>query len=258
MDTHASPYELSTDFQRTKAALRQDQLEKLNQRFAYVKMAYPEGQHQRNVRIEDACCGHLREIAERFWHELLEPASLSNERRSELFQRAIDEAFDDVRRPAQECGGYEVVADFRDHLLQGHVAVPHGDLKFSNQDTHQIIAAVQPLPDELRVGVCEYAYPVTQQVTEETSGVTTVDGVMGVKRNPGGRPREYREIDGAELNRRRGKKSQKAFARLCGISEDSLQKAESGLATLRTLKKICKFLKTKPEELKKNMPQKLQ
>ncbi len=71
-----------------------------------------------------------------------------------------------------------------------------------------------------------------------------------------GRPIGIGKIDGENVKGLRGKTPQKPFARLCGISVDNLQRAEHGLATDKTLGKICKYVNKKgknisPADLKK-------
>lgn len=73
---------------------------------------------------------------------------------------------------------------------------------------------------------------------------------------PGGRPKAL-AIAGEKILALRGDASQEAFCRLCKISTDTLQKAERGTATEKTIIKICKYAAKKgqnltPEELKIN------
>jgi hypothetical protein len=77
----------------------------------------------------------------------------------------------------------------------------------------------------------------------------------------GGRPRELIAIDSAKVKRLRGKRSKATFARRCGISEDTLDRAErNGMASVRTIDAICGFangqgIKLTPDDLKRNQPQ---
>ena len=76
-----------------------------------------------------------------------------------------------------------------------------------------------------------------------------------------GRPKRG-EIHGDRVRSLRGEEaSQKAFARLCRISPETLQKAERGSASEKTLFKICKYVAKKgiirtPEDLQKKPPAK--
>ena len=67
-----------------------------------------------------------------------------------------------------------------------------------------------------------------------------------------GRPLAMREIDGQSVTRLRGQVSKKAFASLCGISEDTLKKAEDGRATLKTLENVCRYLATQGKSIDAN------
>jgi hypothetical protein len=77
----------------------------------------------------------------------------------------------------------------------------------------------------------------------------------------GGRPRELCAIDPEKVKNLRGKKPKAFFARRCGISEDTLERAErDGMASRRTISAICEYakgqhIKLKPEDLKTKSPQ---
>jgi hypothetical protein len=83
------------------------------------------------------------------------------------------------------------------------------------------------------------------------------------RKSNGGRPREKVAIDRDKLNNQIGATPRTTFARLCNISDDVLQEAcNHGLATDKTLRAICKYLRSKNVEIKlkdfKNPPQKPQ
>jgi hypothetical protein len=122
MPSREGSYELTSDFRNTKRDLDQKLHDDLQRDLDSINRDLPSGHSQRAVRIEDACCGHLDRTAKKYWQELLEPAPLSNQRRSELFQRAINEAFQEIGACARKCGGYEAVENFRDNLLRGDLA----------------------------------------------------------------------------------------------------------------------------------------
>src|SRR5437016_398078 len=96
MPSREGSYELTSDFRNTKRDLDQKLHDDLQRDLDSINRDFPRGHSQRAVRIEDACCGHLDRTAKKYWQELLEPAPLSNQRRSELFQRAINEAFQEI------------------------------------------------------------------------------------------------------------------------------------------------------------------
>jgi hypothetical protein len=122
-------YELTSDFRNAKRDLDQELQDALQRELGFINRDFPEvttrlkvrGHSQRAVRIEDACYGHLARTAKKYWQELLEPAPLSPQRRSELFQRAVNEAFQEIGACARQCGGYGAVESFRDKLLRRDV-----------------------------------------------------------------------------------------------------------------------------------------
>jgi hypothetical protein len=74
------------------------------------------------------------------------------------------------------------------------------------------------------------------------------------KAGKGGRPVKQR-LDGETIKAARGERKQTVFAKLCGISVDTLQRAErNGGSSESTTRKIAKYLKT----LEKDTPQKPQ
>ena len=78
--------------------------------------------------------------------------------------------------------------------------------------------------------------------TPEHPAVPLSDRRQKPSGNKGGRPREIRDIDGEKVKALRGDMSQKVFCRRCHIrSEDTLQRAERGYATRKTVAKICKY-----------------
>jgi hypothetical protein len=87
-----------------------------------INRNFPHGHSQRALRIEDACWGHLDRTAKKYWQDLLEPAPLPPQRRSDLFQRAINEAFQEIGGCARKGGVHQVVESFRDELLKRDLA----------------------------------------------------------------------------------------------------------------------------------------
>jgi DNA-binding transcriptional regulator YiaG len=76
----------------------------------------------------------------------------------------------------------------------------------------------------------------------------------------GGRPPAL-AIVGEKITELRDETSQATFARLTKLSIDVVQRAERGEATARTIRKLCKYAKSKgfsltPDTLRKNTPQK--
>ena len=89
-----------------------------------------------------------------------------------------------------------------------------------------------------------------------TSGEESQPAERRLKR--GGRPRLY--VDGERIRKLRGRQSQLAFARFCGISVDALRNAEEGHCSKETIGKIVEKLRRdgkaiKVEDLLKNPPQ---
>jgi len=111
-------YELTSEFRNTKRDLDRDLHNYLKQDLDSINRDFPRGHSQQAVTIEDACCSHLARTAKKYWEELLEPAPLSPQRRSQLFRRAIDEAFREIGACARKSGGHEAVKSYRDHLMQ--------------------------------------------------------------------------------------------------------------------------------------------
>jgi hypothetical protein len=73
--------------------------------------------------------------------------------------------------------------------------------------------------------------------------------IEGRKKTPGGRPKALLAIDGKKIRTLRGRLSQTAFCLGRKISTDVIQKAEGGLATRRTVEKICEIAKKKGQNL---------
>jgi hypothetical protein len=68
-------------------------------------------------------------------------------------------------------------------------------------------------------------------------------------------------IFGEKVSDLRRDRSQQAFATTIGLSVDVIQRAERGEATIRTIRKICKYARSKnpdltTETLQKNPPPK--
>jgi hypothetical protein len=73
--------------------------------------------------------------------------------------------------------------------------------------------------------------------------------IEGRKKTPGGRPKAVLVVAGEKIQTLRGDASQQAFHRWCKISIDTLQRAEGGLATEQTLRRICAYAAKKGRNL---------
>ena len=77
---------------------------------------------------------------------------------------------------------------------------------------------------------------------------------MTREKTPAGRPKAF-PISGEKIRALRDEANQRPFSKQCKISTDTLQKAERGAATEKTIRKICKYACKKgqnltPEDLK--------
>ena len=139
MPSREGSYELTSEFRNAKRDLDKELRDAKQRDLDTINRDLPSGHSQQAVRIEDACCGHLSRTAEKYWLELLEPAPLSRQRRSELFQRAINKAFQEVGACARKCGGYEAVESFRDEILgRDLVRLGAGETEDAANDTHAV------------------------------------------------------------------------------------------------------------------------
>lgn len=118
MPSREGPYELTSDFRSAKRDLHQELQDDLQRNLDYINRNFPSGHSQQAVSIEDACCGHLSRTDRKYRQELLEPAPLTHQRRSELFRGAIDEAFHEIGALARKGGVYDAVEMFRDEILR--------------------------------------------------------------------------------------------------------------------------------------------
>jgi hypothetical protein len=228
MLSREGPYELTSEFRNVKRDVDQELRDDLRRDLDSINRNFPHGHSQRASRIEDACWGHLHRTAKKYWQDLLEPAPLPPQRRSELFQRAINEAFQEIGVCARKGGVHQAVESFRDELLQQDLAHLKAAVAEDARRMADNFLEAAPASGGREVGKAED--PVNNTDAAKLSAASWEDieltfiGDHDVKVRVGGKVQtlNYKQIEGFE-NRRDGKPSQLwAMLRLFGQFPDGM------------------------------------